>query len=129
VVIIDYKTAFDSGGNCATGNEVDYSSSYICWPRQLLQSRNESYMPEPADDLFTCILVVLHLLFPSQFDDFNAGKIQANGVENAENLRILQMWRNIKSSKIWGWFYQVVRDGDYDGLLEILEAFCHAQLF
>jgi hypothetical protein len=66
-VIIDYETAFDSERNHLPGNEVDYSGGYICWPRRLLQSREQSYTPEPADDL-ACILVVLHLLFPCQFD-------------------------------------------------------------
>jgi serine/threonine protein kinase len=95
VVIIDYETAFDSGGrNHSTSNGVDYSGGYICWPRRLLQSREQSYMPEPADDLF-------------------------------ETSRVLQMWRDIENSKIWGQFYQAARDQDYDGLLEISEVFCH----
>ena len=38
VVIIDYETAFDLG-NHSTGDQVDYSGGYICWPRRLLQSR------------------------------------------------------------------------------------------
>jgi len=125
VVIIDYETAFDSGGNHSTGNEVDYSGGYICWPRRLLQSREQSYMPEPADDLFACILVVLHLLFPCRFDEFNAGNIQPDDNQNPETSRVLQMWRDIESSKIWGQFYRAARNHDYDGLLEISEVFCH----
>ena len=125
VVIIDYETAFDSGGNHSTGNEVDYSGGYICWPRRLLQSREQSYMPEPADDLFACILVVLHLLFPCRFDEFNAGNIRADGNQNPETSRVLQMWRDIETSKIWGQFYRAARNHDYDGLLEISEVFCH----
>lgn len=125
VVIIDYETAFDSGGNHSTGNEVDYSGGYICWPKPLLQSREQSYMPEPADDLFACILVVLHLLFPCRFDEFNAGNIRADGNQNPETSRVLQMWRDIETSKIWGQFYQAAGDQDYDGLLDISEVFCH----
>jgi serine/threonine protein kinase len=126
VVIIDYETAFDSRGrNHSTSNGVDYSGGYICWPRRLLQSREQSYMPEPADDLFACILVVLHLLFPCRFDEFNAGNIRADDNQNPETLRVLQMWRDIENSKIWGQFYQAARDQDYDGLLEISEVFCH----
>lgn len=52
MVIIDYKTAFDSERNQSTGNEVDYSGGYICWPKRLLQLRTLSCMPEPADGLF-----------------------------------------------------------------------------
>ena len=125
VVIIDYETAFDSEGNRSPGNEVDYSGGYICWPRRLLQSREQSYTPEPADDLFACILVVLHLLFPCRFDEFNAGNIRPDGNQTPETSRVLQMWRDIESSKIWGRFYQAARAQDYVGLLEISEVFCH----
>ena len=125
VVIIDYETAFDSERNHSTGNEVDYSGGYICWPRRLLQSREQSYLPEPADDLFACILVVLHLLFPRRFDEINAGNIRADGDQNPETLRVLQMWRDIESSKIWGQFYEAARDENYDRLLEISEVFSH----
>lgn len=125
VVIIDYETAFDSGGNHSPGHEVDYSGGYICWPRRLLQSRQQSYIPEPADDLFACILVVLHLLFPCRFDEFNAGNIRPDDNQNSETSRVLQMWREIESSKIWGPFYEAARAQDYVGLLEISEVFCH----
>ena len=125
VVIIDYETAFDSGRDHSPGNEVDYSGGYICWPRRLLQSREQAYTPEPADDLFACILVVLHLLFPCRFDVFNAGNIRSDINENPETLRVLQMWRDIENSKIWGRFYQAARAQDYVGLLEISEVFCH----
>jgi len=125
VVIIDYETAYHSKGKYSPSNEVEYSGGYICWPRRLLQSREQLYMPEPADDLFACILVVLHLLFPCRFDEFNAGNVLPNGNLNHETARVLQMWRDIESSKIWGRFYQAARAQDYVGLLEISEVFCH----
>lgn len=124
VVIIDYETAFDSGGDHFTG-KVDYSGGYICWPRRLLQSAEQTYIPKPADDLFACILVVLHLLFPRRFDEFNASNIRPNDVVNNETSKVLQMWRDIESSKIWGKFYQAASDEDYDTLLELSEVFCH----
>jgi hypothetical protein len=125
VVIIDYETAFDSKRIYSTGNEVVYSGGYICWPRRLLQSRDQPYIPEPADDLFACILVVLHLLFPSRFDEINAGNIRADDDQNPETSRVLQMWKDIENSKIWGQFYEAARDKNYDGLLEISDVFSH----
>ena len=125
VVIIDYETAFDSEENHSIGNGVDYSGGYICWPRRLLLSREQSYIPEPTDDLFACILVVLHLLFPKRFDEINAGNIRADGDQNFETSRVLQMWRDIECSKIWGRFYEAARSKNYDELLEISEVFCH----
>ena len=125
VVIIDYETAFDLEGNHYNGNEVDYSGGYICWPRRLLLSREQSYTPKPADDLFACILVVLHLLFPRRFDEINVGNIRADGDPNSETSKVLQMWRDIENSKIWGQFYEAARDENYDELLDISEVFSH----
>jgi hypothetical protein len=123
VVIIDYETAFDSKGNHSTG--VLYSGGYICWPRRHLQSGEPLYIPEPADDLFACILVVLHLLFPRRFDEIDARNIRANDNKNPETLRVLQMWKDIQSSKIWGQFYEAARDKNYNKLLDISEVFSH----
>ena len=81
VVIIDYETAFDSGGNHSTGNEVDCSGGYICWLKQLLQSREQSYMPKPADDLFTYILVVLHLFFHANLMSSMQGTFQPTAIK------------------------------------------------
>ena len=128
VVIIDYETAFDLGWNYSTGNGVDYLGGYICWPQRLLQStaQEQLYIPEPADDLFACILVVLHLLFPCRFDKFNASNIRpGDGDQNPETSKVLQMWKDIENSKIWGGFYRAAKDKDYDRLLEIAEVFCH----
>ena len=121
VVIIDYETAIKT-----EGGQVKYSGGYICWPRRLLLSKEESYIPEPSDDLFACILVVLHLLFPCRFDEFNASKIQEAGDDqNSERGRVLKMWRDIESSKLWGQFYDAARDKNYDELLDISQVFSH----
>ena len=125
VLIIDYETAFDPKQNHSTDNKVEYSGGYICWPRRLLLSSEGLYMPEPADDLFACILVVLHLLFPLRFDEFNAWNIRASDNQNPESLKVLQMWRDIESSKIWGQFYEAASVQNYDKLLEISEVFSH----
>ena len=85
VVIIDYETAFNSERNHSPGNEVEYSGG---WPRRLLQSREQSYTPKPADD--------------------------------PETSRVLQMWRDIESSKIWGRFYLAASSKDYVGFLSHL---------
>ena len=68
-------------------------------------------------------------IFPCQFDEFNAGNIPANSNQNPETSRVLQMWRDIETSKIWGQFYQAARDQDYDGLLDISEVFGYVQLY
>ena len=122
VVIIDYETAFafDQGPR-----EVEYAGGYICWPTRLLQTGTKLYVPSPADDLFASVLVVLHLLFPSRFDEFNAGEIQSDDEANQETLRILQTWKDIESSSVWGQFYQAARNEEYDNLLRMSDFFCH----
>jgi hypothetical protein len=122
VVIIDYETAFTLDQE---GHKVEYAGGYICWPRRLLQTGTQRYLPAPADDLFASILVVLHLLFPSRFDEFNAGEIQSDNEPNEETSKILQTWRDIESSCIWGQFYQAAEGRQYDDLLRMSDFFCH----
>jgi len=120
VVLIDYETAYNHGGE-----EVEYSGGYICWPTRLLQTGTTSYIPKPADDLFASILVVLHLLFPSRFDGFDARKIEVAEELSQESRRILQVWKDIESSRIWGKFYEAAKDESYDILLKMSDVFCH----
>ena len=124
VTIIDYETAFDRNNP----NTVDYSGGYICWPRRLLEEEaTERYNLECSDDLFASILVVLHLLFPRRFDEFNAPNIGAkvDDLNNKETSKVLRMWREIKTSKVWGVFYSAAEQKDYNRLLEMADIFCH----
>jgi len=120
VVIIDYETAYD-----LEFDAVEYSGGYLCWPRRLLETGTELYTPEAADDLYASILVVLHMLFPRRFDDFNAGEIRSSADQTPETLKMLQVWKDIEASKIWGRFYVAARDLNYDALLEMSDIFCH----
>ena len=121
VVIIDYETAFDGDPQM-----VDYTGGYICWPRRLLDTATELYTPQPSDDLFASILVILHLLFPSRFVEFKAGNIQAGAdAPNKETSKVLRMWQDIEDSKIWGPFYRAAQQSDYDGMLWMADVFCH----
>ena len=119
VVIIDYETAY--GGQ---SDEVEYLGGYICWPRRLLVTGTKLYIPEAADDLYASILVVLHMLFPRRFDDFGAGEIGL-GDMTPETVNILQVWKDIEASTIWGRFYTAATHLDYDTLLEMSDFFCH----
>ena len=55
VVVIDYETAFDSERN-RSSNGVSYSGGYLCWPRRLLQSREQSYIPVGARSTGAAVL-------------------------------------------------------------------------
>jgi hypothetical protein len=123
VVIIDYETALVLSDECA-----DYLGGYICWPKRHLESGNYFYDPEPADDLFACILVVLHMLFPARFDAFPASRIRVplSGQDyNDETAKLLLLWQEIKLSRIWGVFVKAAQDKDYTSLKHMADVFCH----
>jgi hypothetical protein len=126
VIIIDYETAV-----VVTNNASDvYLGGYICWPKRLLESSTSSdlYQPKPADDLFACILVVLHLLFPSSFDAFRASSIMPSPISsqrNKETQQLLSLWEGIEQSKIWGFSIEAAETRNYEVLKNMADVFCH----
>jgi len=120
VVIVDFETAVKFDG----GNEVDYRGGCICWPMRLLEFDIASYTPKPTDDLLACILVVLHLLFPSKFDCFSAEKITIRTPHTPETKQLIQLWKNIEDSKIWGPFVEAANTLQYERLKDMADVFC-----
>jgi hypothetical protein len=114
VMIIAYDLEF---------KKVIYKGGYVCWPQRLLETGTQLHVPEAADDLYASILVVLHMLFPCRFNIFDVYRIGSNPDPTLETLEILQIWKDIEASKIWGLFYLAARDLDYDTLLEIGDCF------
>jgi hypothetical protein len=124
VVIVDYETSVMLTGDM----DIEYSGGFICWPKRLLEANTTYYAPEPADDLSACILVVLHLLFPSRFDAFRASNIGVNNIgwqHSVETMQLLKLWNDIEHSQIWGAFVQAAKDECYDILKGMADVFCH----
>jgi Protein kinase domain len=119
VVIVDFETSVLADSS----EEVIYEGGHICWPKRLLESNVELYIPEPADDLFACILVVLHLLFPSRFNMFHQGSISNRMPRTRETTKLLQLWNDIEKSKIWGPFVKAARTEKYDNLKGMADVF------
>jgi hypothetical protein len=63
------------------------------------------------------------MLFPCRFNNFDVRRIGSNPDPTPETLEILQIWKYIEASEIWGLFYLAARDLDYDTLLEIGDCF------
>jgi hypothetical protein len=120
VVIVDFETSVFADSS----KEVVYEGGCICWPKRLLESNMDRYIPEPADDLFACILVVLHLLFPSRFNMFHQGSISIRMPRTRETAKLLQVWNDIEMSKIWGPFVEAARKEKYDNLKGMADVFC-----
>jgi Protein kinase domain len=124
VVIIDYETsvAFNEV------SQVEYLGGFICWPERLLKSDIDRYKPQPTDDLLACILVVLHMLFPTRFNAFRASSIrvgQAGQERTTETNQVLKLWEKIRDSEIWGQFVQAAEDANYKQLKLMGHVFCH----
>ena len=123
VVIIDYECAVKP-----SDNQTDYLGGFICWPDRLLRNNTKMYIPEPSDDLMACILVVLHLLFPVQFDSFQAHSIKVTNPGESrtrETSQIIGLWDWIKKSKIWGSFMDAAENMEYEKLKEMSDVFCY----
>jgi len=110
VVIVDFETSVMANES----GEIVYEGGLICWPWQLLENIMEWYKPLAVDDLMACILLVLHFLFPGRFDMFNAGNVGIGNEQSQETRQVLQMWKDIESSKIWGPFTKFAHDLEYE---------------
>jgi len=122
VIIIDYETSAILNDDDA---EVQYFGGFIAWPKRLLETGIKYYRPEPADDLLACILVVLHLLFPSFFHRFHASSIGVGPQRTPETQRLLTLWGNIERSRIWGPFVKAAKGQEYEQLKGMADVFCH----
>jgi Protein kinase domain len=120
VVIVDFETSVLIDRK----TKVTYEGGRICWPKRLLESNMEYYVPEPTDDLLACILVVLHLLFPSRFDKFDVGSISIRASPTLETRQLIQLWKDIEDSKIWGPFVNAAKKVKYDELKGMADVFC-----
>lgn len=88
---------------------MTYEGGHICWPQLLLESDKEYYIPKLEDDLLTCILVMLHFLFPSRFDNFHMGSISIRASHTLAPRQIIQLWKDIEDSRIWGPFVHAAK--------------------
>jgi hypothetical protein len=120
VIIVDFETSvlYDRK------TEVTYEGGRICWPNRLLECNTKHYIPEPADDLLACILVVLHFLFPSRFHNFHMGSISIRASCTPETRQLIQLWTDIEDSKIWGPFVKAAQLVKYEELKGMADVFC-----
>ena len=121
VVIIDFENALFLGDD---PEEVEYFGGFISWPRRLLHSPTKWYIPRVEDDLFASILLVLHMLFPVQFNTFRASKIEPHlGALSHETVRLIQLWEGIEKSPIWEPFVKAAEEKNYEKLKGMAEFF------
>jgi len=120
VVIVDFETSVLVDKKA----EVAYEGGRICWPKRLLESNKEYYIPEPEDDLLACILVVLHFLFPARFDTYHMDSVSIRTPQTRQTRELLQLWKDIEDSKIWGPFAAAAKMLKYEELKGMAAIFC-----
>jgi hypothetical protein len=120
-VIIDFEKSYSA----ASAMEVGYEGGYICWPKRLLETHVRRYLPEPKDDLFACILVVLEILFPTSFNEFRSNGISTDKPHTPETLQLLDLWKSLERSKVWRQFMDAAEGCDYEKMKEMADVFCH----
>jgi hypothetical protein len=123
VVIIDFETAVHMDNT-----KHDYRGGYLCWPKRLLESGVIHYTPNAVDDLRACILVVLHMLFPSHFDSFHASGItvcESDGKKTEETEALLEMLGTVEKSVVWRPFVTAAEELNYEKLKSMADVFCH----
>jgi hypothetical protein len=120
VVIVDFETSVLVDKE----TEVVYEGGRICWPKRLLESNREYYIPEPEDDLLACILVALHFLLPARFNAFCMGNVSIRAPQTPQTRELLQLWKDIEDSPIWRPFTAAAKMRRYDELKGMAAIFC-----
>jgi hypothetical protein len=124
-VIIDYENAVFAKD---VSKEVRYLGGFISWPMRLLKSKTSWYIPTAEDDLMASILLVLHMLFPRNFESFRASNIGSVGDLHGpsdETLQLMNLWDDIKKSSMWKPFLTAAKARDYEVLKGMADVFCH----
>jgi len=76
------------------------------------------YKPEPSDDLVSWVLLILAILFPTQFAKFPAYRLQVpESREEVEGL--LRFQGELESSSVWGALWRDATNVNVEGLRQI----------
>ncbi|RPB23595.1 hypothetical protein L211DRAFT_849586 [Terfezia boudieri ATCC MYA-4762] len=134
-VIIDFDCAYQlQDGNQGDAQKVQlttYGGGLICLPTEVLNLALEElkrgkkrvlndiwYEPQAVHDLVAFVLFVLATLFPVQFNQFPAHKLQDS--ESGEEIQgLLDLHSNLAASSIWGVIWRGALQGDMEELRRI----------
>ncbi|KAF8417637.1 hypothetical protein EV426DRAFT_709640 [Tirmania nivea] len=134
-VIIDFDCAFllqsDTQGGTQKVKLTTYGGGLICLPSEVLKLalkeyengrnpmiQNIWYEPKAAHDLGAFVLLVLAILFPVQFKEFPAHKLQDSG-SKAEIEELLNLHKELALSSIWGRIWTEALQGNVKELKRI----------
>ncbi|KAF8431548.1 hypothetical protein BGX38DRAFT_1146604 [Terfezia claveryi] len=131
-VIIDFDCAFQlQTGEAQNVQLTTYGGGLICLPTEVLKLALEKfeqgrkpviqdilYQPQPAHDLGAFVLLVLATLFPVQFKEFPAHRLQESE-SKAEIQELLDLHSALAASSIWGTIWNGALQGNVEELKRI----------
>lgn len=120
-VLIDLGTAVDT----SDGTLVNFNGGYVCCPPKLLGDMQCIYLPTPADDCLSVVLLVNSILFPSRWDSFRSEKLEMAG--SPETMQMEKFWARMQTSQIWEPFFDAASRAYYGGLRRMDQFFVHMQ--
>ncbi|RPB18920.1 hypothetical protein L211DRAFT_853686 [Terfezia boudieri ATCC MYA-4762] len=129
-VIIDFDCAC-MNPDISENVQSTYAGGLICVPPKVIALALKAfedgddpvihriwYKPEPSDDLVAFVLLVLAMLYPKQFSNFPACRLQ--NVGSFEEVEALSRFHNdIEASTMWGTIWANALEGNLEGLRQI----------
>ena len=131
-VIIDFDSALLLPADEAeTAEETIYEGGLVCVPTVVVRTalrkiqsgedgrvQNVVYRPKPQDDLCALVLLVLQLMSPSKWEQFEGGLIRGEQAESPL-ARIERLHNELTDCPCWGKYWKGAQDLNYNLLREI----------
>lgn len=119
-VLIDLGTAIDISGK---RTPIEYHGGYVCCPPSVIGKFDNLYLPAPADDCLSVVLLVNSVLFPARWETFRSVELEKPGSPETRDLG--EFWNRLRRSAIWKPFFDAACEADHDKLKEMVELFVY----
>lgn len=119
-VLIDLGAAIDIS---AKKTPVEYSGGYVCCPPAVIGKFDDQYLPKPADDCLSVVLLVNSVLFPARWETFRSVELEKPGSPETRDLG--EFWKKLERSVIWGPFYRAACKAEHKALKGMVEFFVY----
>ncbi|KAF8431545.1 hypothetical protein BGX38DRAFT_1263415 [Terfezia claveryi] len=134
-IIIDFDCSYKLNAR-DQAKITTYAGGLICVPKRVVkraineidaggdgQVQSMSYTPKKKDDLFAFVILVISMIFPSQFDKFPVERISWRRVGLEQLHGMIKFFEECKRSTGWGKWWALAKNCDYEGLKSIGEQY------
>ena len=129
-IIIDFDCSYNLNGNIREQATITtYAGGLICVPNHVVkkaineieiggggQVQTMGYKPEESDDLFAFVILVIALLFPTQFDRFPVQRMNWSRVGLPQLQEMDRFHEECTDWEGWGKWWDCAKNSDYEGL-------------